>query len=58
MSKREAQISSVDSSSNETKAELSFDEVKTEIAKALAEKLIEYTENNSQETVKKTAQTE
>ena len=53
-----AQISSVDSSSNETKAELSFDEVKTEIAKALAEKLIEYTENNSKETVKKTAQTE
>lgn len=58
MSKREAQISSVDSSSNETKAELSFDEVKTEIAKTLAEKLIEYTENNSKETVKKTAQTE
>lgn len=58
MSKREAQISSVDSSSNETKAELSFDEVKTEIANALAEKLIEYTENNSKETVKKTAQTE
>lgn len=58
MSKREAQISSVDSSSNETKAELSFDEVKTEIAKTLAEKLIEYTENNGKETVKKTAQTE
>lgn len=58
MSKREAQISSVDSSSNETKAELSFDEVKTEIAKTLAEKLIEYTENHSKETVKKTAQTE
>lgn len=58
MSKREAQISSVDSSSNETKAELSFDEVKTEIARTLAEKLIEYTENNSKETVKKTAQTE
>ena len=58
MSKREAQISSVDSSSNETKAELSLDEVKTEIAKTLAEKLIEYTENNSKETVKKTAQTE
>ena len=58
MSKSKAQISSVDSSSNETKAELSFDEVKTEIAKTLAEKLIEYTENNSKETVKKTAQTE
>lgn len=53
-----AQISSVDSSSNETKAELSFDEVRTEIVKTSAEKLIEYAENNSKETVKKTAQTE
>ena len=58
MSKREAQIWSLDSSSNKTKTELSIDKVKTEIVKTLAENLIEYTENNSKETVKKTAQTE
>ena len=58
MSKREAQIWSLDSSSNKTKTELSIDKVKTEIVKTLAEKLIEYSKNNSKETVSKTAQTD
>ena len=47
MSKREAEILSVESWSKKIKTDLSIDEVKTEIVKTLAEKLIEYTENNS-----------
>ena len=48
MSKREAEISSVKSSSKKFKTELSIDEVKNEVVKTLAEKLIEYTENKNE----------
>ena len=58
MLKREAETLSADSSSEKPKTELSIDEVKTKIVKTLAEKLIEYAENNSEKTVKKTALTE
>ena len=58
MAERGADISSVESSNKKAKEELSTDEVKTEIVKTLAEKLIEYTENNSEENSKKISQGE
>ena len=58
MAERGTEISSVESSNKKAKEELSIDEVKTEIVKTLAEKLIEYTENNSEENSKKISQRE
>ena len=56
MSKREAEISSVESSSKKRKTQLSIDEVKIETVKLLTEQLTKYFENNDEKKVKKTAQ--
>lgn len=56
MSKREAEISSVESSSKKLKTQLSIDEVKIETVKLLTEQLTKYFENNDEKKVKKFAQ--